>query len=495
VPACLAVGEATWVSLLVNASVNGSKGPQIRMPYLALAIPVAAAVFASGATRRLRWRSWRRALLIAAIVVVGAAATAGCVSVLSAGGSVWRVATHPWASRGHRAAVVAGAAWFVAIAAWARGAWLGATRPSFPHAARSAAVSAIAFIAIFAARAAPHDVTFRATTGDAGVLLFVFFPLTCTALALIRQREIEQEVLFGSSSGPGLGWLSVLAAPMAAVAAVSLLVAAGGGPVARFVADAVLAMIRGVGWVLAALWHLVPSGRPSPPPPQVVIPQHPVLPLTPQRATAPVVEIPAAVWVVIGVVSIALLVWVVIRYVRPYWFAKAEAVSLDADEERDSIFTWTHLLAQVRRALRRMIARLRRPWRRRRTLARDRAALGGAPGDVDPDFGDGVRGEYRRVLVAARRWGSPRTPAETAQEFGQRLSDVLDHTTAEPVDGVVIGAGDGALDGRPGEPLLALTGLYHRVRYGDARLAEPEEWLGHEAADAVIALLERPVQP
>src|ERR1700683_1333788 len=65
VPACLVVGEATWVSLLVSASYNGSTGPHVRLPYLGFAVPAVLAVTATAATARLRWRWGWPALLVA----------------------------------------------------------------------------------------------------------------------------------------------------------------------------------------------------------------------------------------------------------------------------------------------------------------------------------------------------------------------------------------------------------------------------------------------
>src|ERR1700728_4736977 len=82
VPACLVVGEATWLSLLVNSSFNSGKGPRVDLPFLGFAIPAALALVMSAVTARLRWRSWQRALIVAVIVVVGAALSAGCLSAL-----------------------------------------------------------------------------------------------------------------------------------------------------------------------------------------------------------------------------------------------------------------------------------------------------------------------------------------------------------------------------------------------------------------------------
>src|SRR5579863_5500505 len=75
-PGCLVVGEATWFALLVNASYNASHGPHVRLPFLGFVAASVVAVTAVALTARLHWPWWRRSLLVAGIVVVGAAATA-----------------------------------------------------------------------------------------------------------------------------------------------------------------------------------------------------------------------------------------------------------------------------------------------------------------------------------------------------------------------------------------------------------------------------------
>jgi hypothetical protein len=444
------------------------------LPFLAFAIAPVAAVTAIATTRRLASPGWRRAVLVAGTVLVGGAVTAGFVGALTAPAAAWRIATVPWTTRAHDVATVSGAAWLVAIAAWVRGTWLGVTRPSFPHAARSAAISATAFIGIFAGRAAAHDVAFRAATGDAGLLLFLFFPITGTALLLIRQQELEHEALLRTSSGPGVQWLSVLAAPLLAMAALCLLVAIAVGPVARGAARAGLAVARAIGWVVAAIAHLLSSGGPRGAPAASAHPEPQPLPTLhlPPPAHG-VVTVPGAVWLALGVVAGLLAVYVLVKYVRPFWPERRRRPrgALAVDEERDSVFSWAHLREQLgvalRRGLKRLLALLR-PFRRRRGLVDVQPAAGAAPlgGGRGPE---GVRADYRRVLVAARRSGSARAPAETAAEFDARLT------------------GDLPL-GEPGA-LHDLTALYQRARYGNDTLTGPELERASDAAAVVIGAL------
>jgi Domain of unknown function (DUF4129) len=459
------------VSLLVNSSWNSGHGPHVHLPFLSFAIPAVAAVTAVATTARLGWRRWPRSLLIAVIAIIGAMITAGCLSELSVTGSAWRAAVQPWSSQGHRLAEAAGAAWFVAIVVWTRGTWLGTVRPSFRHAAWSASLSAIAFVGIFAGRAPHRDVIFRATTSDAGALLVLCFLLTGTALALIRQREIEREVLYGSSAGPGFRWLGVLVVPLALIAGVSLLVAVGGGPLVRLIGRAVLVVVRAVRWVFTKLGHLVSGGgqkRPAP------------APLRPTRSPSPVAHaplrlsgsVPIVVWAVVGALIVAAVVWLVIRYVRPRWLRRTHSESSDVDEERDSVFTWSHLIEQLHLAVSRMLDRLRHLWRRKETARPTTPGVALEGATLNP-FED-IRTAYRQVLVVARQRQSARGAAETAREFDHRLSPVLFNSA----------------ESDPSTSLHVLTSLYQRVRYGDDRLDDPELESGHAAADAVIAQLQ-----
>ncbi len=444
----------------------------MHVPYVSFAVPAVTAVVAIAATARLRWRRWRRALLIAVIAVLGAAITAGCISTLSVAGSAWRVASHPWSSQGHRAAVAAGAAWFVAIVAWTRGTWLGTIRPSFRHAAWSAGLSAIAFIGIFIGRAPHRDESFRATTGDAGALFVVFFLLTGTALMLIRQREIEREVLYGSSAGPGLRWLGVLAVPLALIAGVSLLVAVGGGPLARLVGRAAVGVVKGIRWIFTELGHLVPGGgRRRQPAQKPFLPAHtrPPVARRPLRLSG---DVPIVVWEIVGALSIAAVIWLALRYLRPRRLRRSHDESSDVDEERDSIFTWSHLIAQLRLTLLGLLDHLRRLWRRHETAHGPTPQVEVGVHRLGP-FED-IRATYRRVLVVARQRESPRGAAETAWEFERRLSHDFDAG----------GESDASLS------LHDLTTLYQRVRYGDDRLGEQELLSGHAAADTVIVELQ-----
>ncbi|HLY81522.1 MAG TPA: DUF4129 domain-containing protein, partial [Acidimicrobiales bacterium] len=153
----------------------------------------------------------------------------------------------------------------------------------------------------------------------------------------------------------------------------------------------------------------------------------------------------------------------------PHWSPRSDPV----DEERGSVFTWQHLAAQLRAALRALLAGLR--WRRRRggvgvAATAPEAVLSGAAGDT-------VRQSYRRLLVAARRSGAGRSPSETTRELERRLVTSFGFGEAGAV------------------PLRELTDLYDHVRYAEAPAGQQSERLAQSHADAVIPLLPPALPP
>jgi hypothetical protein len=178
------------------------------------------------------------------------------------------------------------------------------------------------------------------------------------------------------------------------------------------------------------------------------------------------------VWVVVGALIVAAVIWLAVRYVHPRWLRRSHDESSEVDEERDSVFTWSHLIEQLQLALARLFGRLRHLWRRRETV---RATTPGVePGGVWLNPFEDIRAAYRRVLIVARQRQSPRASAETPREFERRLSRVFESSP----------------EGDPSGPLYVLTSLYQRVRYGDDRLGDDELESGHAAADTVVAQLQ-----
>jgi Domain of unknown function (DUF4129) len=515
VPAMLAVAEAGWASLLLGASFNGAHRPPVDLTFLVVALPAVAGVLLGATGSRLAggWRPralgaapirvstatgdrgrWRRmaarwpqvlrvpaglrpqVLILVPVAIVGMALTAGLISERSASGSLTRVAIQPWSSVGHRPAVVAGAAWFVAILAWVRGTWLGGWTLSFRHAAWSLVLAGAAYIGIFAGRTADHEHAFRAATGASGWLFFISFPLAAAAIALVHQRDLEREVLTRASSRPSGAWVGVLALPMAGIAAVGLLLAVVVGPAAPIVGrgagDAAVVVWTGVRDAAVWLWDLIPRGHPNG--------KVPTLQPVPQKAPAATAHavaaghgrftVPAIAGEVIGALLVLAVVVYLFRHVHFPRFARPAAI--ESDEERDSVFTWQHLWAQLRAAVRGLLRRLV-PRRRRRPSAPSPASAGSNADDEV--LARTVRDAYRHLLVAARRAGAPRREPETAQEMAGRFT--------------------GQLDADAAGHLRDLTGLYESVRYGGFDAGDPEHRRAVADADLVIPALIAALSP
>ncbi len=467
IPAVLVVAEATWVSLLIDAVINTSKGPHTDVPFLAMSTTAVAAVTAVGVVGRTSWRWWRKGLMLIPVVVVGASLAAATTGVLtSSSGSWWRMAFQPWSVSGHTAAVVAGVAWFVAALTWGRGIWLGVTSPSFRSTVWSLSLGAVAFTGIFLGRAERHAITFKATTAGAGWLLFLWFPLAATVVALVRERELEKEALLRAQSRPTAQWLAILILPMLGVALIALGLAVVIGPGAPIVGHGVARAAAAV-WdaVVSAqkwLWNLTPRGH-SPTSPGRV----PTQPGPPLHASAPATgshvlsTLPAIAVDVVGAVIVVAVVAYLVRNFRPLRFRWKPPDAPVEEETRDSLFSWHHLGGQIWAALGALLRRLRRQRQHRGHV------IPVAVSSSEARPADSVRQAYRRVLHGARASGRARHANETTRELEGRL-------TAALAEG-------------PGEALDELTRLYDTVRYGEIDPDEPARTRAAGNADTVTA--------
>ncbi len=455
IPALMVTAEATWFSLLVNGVVNTSRGPHVSLPFLALALPAVAATVVGTCSGRPGWRRWQQGIALVLAVVACAMVTAGLISLLTRSGLFWRVATQPWTVEGQRAAVTAGAVWFISACAWIRGTWLGVRLPSLRHAAWSMGLGAAAFVGIIVGRADAHAVAFRSVTGPTGWLFFVWFVFAVVAVALVRQRDFEQQFLNSAGSRPSSVWLTVLAVPTFAVALVALLLAVIVGPgapvVGRVVARGAWALWWVLWWVFAhtlvSLWHLVSHSHSKTPTRHA----HPTPASTPRPLHFTPGHVPHIVPEVVAGVIILVFVVLVVRYLRPFRRLRmdaADGTDLAEDEERDSVFTWHHFVTQLWRGVLALLSRFRRHGTNRQ------AAPGTVPVPVLSDASlENVRHAYRRMLKAARASGQGRSGAETTGEFRRRLSK-----------GPAVGAGNA---------LAELTDIYEAARYGELEIAEP----------------------
>jgi hypothetical protein len=456
----------------VAAAGSGTKGVHTGVAWPALALPAVAALTWYG----LIWRPGRPWWVKVPVVAAGATAgavIAAAVIASSTGLVPWSAAFRPWTSGSHPAAVAAGVAWTAALLAWSRGSWLAAKPPSFRHAAWSVGLGSVAFLAVFAGRLDHHAPGFSAETSNVGWSLLLFFPVAGTALALVRERDLEEEVLARTPTTPGLAWLTVLALPLLAVATVAvgagLLLGTGGSAAWRGISRGAGAVGGGIETAARWLWGFWNGGHTRPPPPRTL------------RATGgagrghaihPAFTVPTAVWLALALVVSAGAAWWLIRNVsaitrwRPPKTAEETAV-----EERSSTFSWRHLMAHLAAGLARfrgVLRRLRRAGPSPEAYPEDRAA-------EDDVRLPRVRAAYRTVLAAARLAGLGRHESETAHEFETRLAP--------------------ALSARAGGALRNLTCSYEAARYGEKTTSADVETSAVSDAAAVRASLEQTADP
>ncbi|MGH8980169.1 MAG: DUF4129 domain-containing protein [Acidimicrobiales bacterium] len=468
------MAEAAWVALVFEAMANGTASAARRavdLPYLAFALPAVVAVFAAVvvAGHRRGGRRRLRQLTLALVVVVGAGLTAGVIAGLGAHGALGSLVAHPWALG--RAGRAAKWAWAVAILAWGRGTWLGLSAPSSSQVSASLGVGAVVFLCVFVAQHVVHRAAYAHATGSAAWLLFLFFPVGITAAAWLHERGVERSVLRRLVARPGGAWIVLLTVPLALVALLALLIGGGGGPVGTGIVDAA----RAIGGAIAAagdwLAHLLPNfhlhaGAPRPQAHGRSAPGK--LPPAPHEHALTWLSVTISVLVAVAVVVVVVLVArVALSAIRRRTAAQPDA---GGDEERESIFSWDHVLTQLRAAWRHLLAHLRpRP--------RPSSASGALAAMETADVDDGsARAAYRRLLRAARAAGHGRAPSETTAELEARLGAAL----------------AGTLDG---EPLATLTAIYDRARYGEVDTGAAERGVATVAADALARALSGTAAP
>ncbi len=476
VPTLIAWTEASWVSPWVSALADTGPRTPADVPFLALAIPAVLAAVLSGWSARLAWPRWCRPIVVAAGVLVGTALAAGTIGALFLHGSFGAITTHPWTLTGRMPRAEASLAWFVAALALTRGTWLGWAEPSVTHALGSVAVSTLAFTVLFVTGALHHgDVSFHPQVALATVLLLVSFPGAMAVVAIVVELDLEQQLertLRGHRrASPKLAGVGAVAVPLAGVAVVGVVLAVGIGFVAPFVGRLFRAVALWVAAVIGDLarWlaHFFPATK--------RVPGHIVG--SSGALAGPrqlVVHIPLWVWfaaAAIGAVGTAVLAsfvlrWLVrvLRYKGPQLERPGRKLAAPLDAERESVFSWGHLLDQVLGLVRSLLGRLR-----------GRAGGGGpmtAPAHTTLASTGSVRHHYRRVLVTARATGHGREVWETPLEFQERLSPVM-------------GAGTQFA-------LREMTAVYQGVRYGAG--PDSHERAGRDADVLVADLLDTSVQ-
>ena len=355
---------------------------------------------------------------------------------------------------------MATAAWIVAIVAWGRGTWLGATPVRVNDTMVSLAIGAAVFVLVLFVARDTHQAVVRRAIGAPGPLLLLFLVLGALTVATLHRQEVETAAGAARPSGATATWLSVLAVPVVVVTLVGLAVAAAVGPVAPEIGRGITSAADHVGAALAGagrwVWHLV-AGRPLHPRRRIV--NEPTGGSS-TPTTAPLVWLRL---VVIGA-AVAVSIWQ-LRHWSPRlarWVRNRRSTGRPADEpavrERR---TWNLHLGSPRRWARRLWARLRR--RHPGPAGAEPLAAPGPSEDPGP-----VRRSYRELLTTLAGQGEGRVPAETVRELDRRITGTLPEA---------------------GPALEALSSLYEAARYSTRALAPDAALRAETAARSVVALL------
>jgi hypothetical protein len=447
-----------------RAVINTSPGLRVPLSYLAFALGGATAAALAGWTGGRGWRWWHRAAVVGPLALVGVTVTAGGVA------HGWAGALAPWELGRQVEGGVAGAGWSLGLLVWVRGTTIGWPEATAAHAVRSGLLGSVVMTALLLGRAA-DDPSFNRATPGAGWLFALFVAGMGVTIALTRERDLERRYLLRPTAGtPGLPWLGILAAPLAATAGLAFLLAVAAGPVAKPVAEAAKVATDAAGDGVRSGWRSVtdrlgdadraPDPTPAPVPEPASEPDRP-------RPNGAVFSISRFLVVALLVgTSLFAGAWLLVRLgqlrlpglglgVGGHWWARPGLY----DEERESVF-------EARGFLARLLGRLAALFGRRRP----RTGTGGPTAAV-PERAPSppVRREYRQVLIAARQRGEGRHPAETVEEFEARLS--------------------GHLDPRETDALAALGQMYTGVRYGDLTADERDTELARDAAGRLVQAL------
>jgi hypothetical protein len=464
-PALLASIEAAWVSIWISALWYTSAGERVDAPFPALAIVATIAIALASFAGVVVARDRLRLSLRVALGLVAGTVSAGVIGVLYLHGSFLAFSLHPWTVPPGPESSESTAGWFVAAIAVARGSWLGSVELGRRHVVNSLIAATIAFVAFFVV-AVTHrsDAAFAGEVRAAEVLLLVSFPFAIALLAVVSERERERNSLRNRHSRPSIAWLGAVLIPMAAVAGVAVLLALDLRPLVRLLGEAVrrvalwvLDVLDDILSFLASLVHLsvhtqtrVTSRSGG------TAHFREVSSRTPAWISVLAIVLGAVLLVVLAVVAFRAL-RALLRRRRP---RRAQVAPL-LDEEKDSLFSWSHLLDQLLGVLRRWLG----------------GGAGGASemaGTTKRDPGGAglgsVRSHYRQVLVAARAAGHPRHAFETPLELDSRLEPLADEGAARA--------------------LSNLTNLYDVVRYGGHLETSDEVARASADAEAFVAALQ-----
>jgi len=441
-PALLACIEAAWVTTWIGALASTKAGVRFDVPFLALAVLASLTVGLSSLVvtkvASSRWKGPALALVIVLLASLGA----GSLGSMYLHGSFLALSLHPWSIASGQAGTAAGIAWFASSLAVLRGTWLGSSELGSKQVVASLGIASAAFAVFFIAEALHHgDALMRSELDTAIVLLLLAFPIALALVAVVNERDLERSIERRSITRARFAWFLAIVVPMIAVALLAALIVVIAGPglpfiarLARDVARWVVAVIDDIVTWIASWVHLSAKApnRPTQGSGGVFRERVP-------HGGAPLwIAIVASVLAAMVLLGLLVLCFKMLRQLIRGRQRRVKPPTVEATEERDSVFSWGHLLDQIRALLAR--------WRGGLPVVAE--ASNSSESGLEPDLGArSVRRLYLRVLMAARAAGVGRRDFETPDELRVRLSALSPDLEADR--------------------LSSLTTIYERARYGE----------------------------
>jgi hypothetical protein len=469
-------GEAIWFSLCVGAIANTWPHFQMSISFLAIGLPAEAAFLFGSIARDLKWRWQPTIAALFAPTLLLVAISAGISSELSVGGSFTAVAFHPWTVHDRIPSATSTIAWFLASISAARGLQVANTTETFGRVIRSVVAGSFAFFILFLEMATHHSGRLAHATHLAEPLFVCYFLVALMLLRLSRAKDIEAPTSAGAIATASAMWRLMLAAPLVIVALIAFFIAAALGSWGHPLISAIKSVGRAIAWfftkighglsyaivhvvegiaavigaIVGLFYHHKGSTTSGSRVPTTTTVAHAV-------KAAHVSPVATAVFLVIVAIAAIFGIRNLLKHRPP----RIAPVSVYGGESRTSTFGWRHLFSQLLSGIRSLLKLL---WRK---LVPSRELVAGWRGTPSTVALQGVRRDYQRLLVAARKSGLGRATHETPSEFNHRLLAALnDATDADPIE--------------------QLTTDYERARYGGSE-ADPDDSLAMSGKNDVSA--------
>jgi hypothetical protein len=326
--------------------------------------------------------------------------------------------------------------------------------------------------------------------------LFLFVGLSALSLAKLAEIRRRRRERMRAQADPTRSWIVVLLTLSGALVLVTLLIEQLFSfqlwlLVLTFLQPVWDAIAMVLGWIalgiaFVAYWIVHPlvegvralfgggQQQSSQPPPGV---HPPTLPQGGNTGGVPLEWVMAVRYALLalGLLLLLLLLWRSFRTFASWRHPKA------GDEERESLGAMRAMRAQLRALLAALGAR----WKRAPALDEAESAS-----DIT------VRLLYRQLLRQARTRGIQRAPAETPQEFAQRLRPALARSPAA-LPGLPASEASTSGDEQPSQPppadrdLVALTAAYEQARYGEQEPASAQLIALTEQTEHLLRRLEQ----